>query len=81
MPLVRRAGAGPGVGLYETAIPWADWWTDEGRDAMLRETEANVVAAQGIDPSNPSRDRLLMAWATCLPEVHDAFAAPSPGRS
>ena len=67
-----------GVGLYETAIPWADWWTDEGRDVMLRETEANVAAARGIDPSNPSRERLLMAWATCLQEVQDAFAAPFP---
>ena len=19
-----------GIGLYETAIPWADWWTDDG---------------------------------------------------
>jgi pimeloyl-ACP methyl ester carboxylesterase len=65
-----------GVGLYETAIPWADWWTDAGRDAMWRETEANVVAAEGIDPSNPARDRLRMAWATCLQEVGDAFAAP-----
>ena len=65
-----------GVGLYETAIPWADWWTDDGRDAMLHETEANVAAAEGIDPSNPARDRLRMAWATCLQEVRDAFDAP-----
>ena len=67
-----------GVGLYETAIPWAQWWTDDGRDAMLRETEANVAAAEDIDPSNPARDRLRMAWATCLQEVLDAFAAPFP---
>ena len=78
VPRWRRPRWSSGVGLYETAIPWADWWTDEGRDVMLRETEANVAAAQGIDPSNPSRERLLMAWATCLQEVHDAFAAPFP---
>jgi pimeloyl-ACP methyl ester carboxylesterase len=65
-----------GIGLYETAVPWADWWTDDGRDAMLRETEANVAAADGIDPTNPARDRLRMAWATCLQEVRDAFGAP-----
>ena len=65
-----------GVGLFETAVPWADWWTDDGRDAMLRETEANVAAAEDIDPSNLARDRLLMAWATCLQEVRDAFDAP-----
>jgi pimeloyl-ACP methyl ester carboxylesterase len=67
-----------GVGLYETAIPWAPWWTDVGRQAMLRETEDNVAAAEQIDPSNPARDRLRMAWATCLQEVLDAFAAPFP---
>ncbi len=32
-----------GVGLYETAIPWAEWWTNAGRDAMLQETEGNVA--------------------------------------
>jgi pimeloyl-ACP methyl ester carboxylesterase len=65
-----------GVGLYETAVPWAGWWTDDGRGAMLHETEANVAAAEDIDPSNPARDRLRMAWATCLQEVRDAFEAP-----
>ncbi len=67
-----------GIGLYETAIPWADWWTDDGRDAMLRETEANVALAERIDPSNAARNRLQMAWATCLQEVVEAFGAPFP---
>jgi pimeloyl-ACP methyl ester carboxylesterase len=65
-----------GVGLYETAVPWADWWTDEGRDAMLHETQANVAAAEDIEPTNPARDRLRMAWATCLHQVREAFDAP-----
>jgi pimeloyl-ACP methyl ester carboxylesterase len=67
-----------GIGLYETALPWADWWTDDGRDAMRRETEDNVAAAGRIDPSNPARARVQMAWATCLQEVLDAFGAPFP---
>ena len=65
-----------GLGLFETAVPWADWWTDEGRDAMLRETEGSVAAAEEIDAANPARDRLRMAWATCLAEVREAFTAP-----
>ena len=67
-----------GIGLYETAIPWADWWTDDGRDAMLRETEANVALSERIDLSNPARNRLQMAWVTCLQEVLEAFDAPFP---
>jgi pimeloyl-ACP methyl ester carboxylesterase len=64
------------LGLYETAVPWAPWWTDEARDAMWRETEASVARAEEIDPSNPSRDRVRMAWATCRDEVAEAFDGP-----
>ncbi len=65
-----------GLGLYETAVPWAPWWTDEGRQAMWRETEASVAAAEAIGTANPARDRLRMAWATCAGEVREAFAGP-----
>ena len=37
---IGAALAAPGrvraLGLYETAIPWAPWWTDEGRADMWR---------------------------------------------
>lgn len=65
-----------GIGLYETAIPWAEWWTDEGREAMLHETEANAASAEQMDPSSGSHARVRMAWATCLRQVCDAFDGP-----
>lgn len=79
LPVIGAALAAPelvrGIGLYETAIPWAEWWTDDGRDAMLQETEANAAAAQ-TNPSNRPDGPVRMAWTTCVRQVLDAFEGP-----
>lgn len=71
---VRRPGRFASLGLYETAIPWAQWWTGDDRAAMLAETERNAAAAH--DPGSIRSPRMEVAWASCHREVLDAFAAP-----
>jgi pimeloyl-ACP methyl ester carboxylesterase len=62
------------IGLYETAIPWAEWWTEGERVAMLGEIEGNTAAVR--DGSSEDRARLEVAWESCRQEVVDAFMAP-----
>ncbi|HEV3213353.1 MAG TPA: alpha/beta fold hydrolase [Acidimicrobiales bacterium] len=76
---LRRPDLVDGLGLYETAVPWGAWWSDEERTAMLAEVDGNVDAARdeasaGRDAA--SADRLVVAWDACRRQVLDALAAP-----
>lgn len=71
---LRNQGRVRSLGLYETAVPWAGWWSDDERAAMLSATEANVTAARARDAED--RERLVVAWQSCLNEVRDALGAP-----
>jgi pimeloyl-ACP methyl ester carboxylesterase len=66
------------VGLYETAMPWADWWTDDERAAMLAQVDRNMAAVATAARSTETVDsaRLEVAWASCRRQVLDAFNAP-----
>jgi pimeloyl-ACP methyl ester carboxylesterase len=71
---LRRPALFISIGLYETAIPWADWWTEGERVAMLEEIERNSAAVR--EGASPDRGRLEVAWESCRQEVVDAFGAP-----
>jgi pimeloyl-ACP methyl ester carboxylesterase len=66
------------VGLYETSILFAEWWTDEARDRMIAEIDTNAAAAiaRAADLSPEDRAQLEVAWASCRQDVLDGFAAP-----
>jgi len=69
----QRPGRILSLGLYETAVPWADWWTEDDRAALLAETDRNASAAL---LESKERARMDVAWASCRREVLDAFAGP-----
>jgi pimeloyl-ACP methyl ester carboxylesterase len=71
---LRRPQVFEAVGAFETAIPWASWWTEPERASMLGQTRANVEANRAS--GGEERERLQAAWDTCLREVLDALAAP-----
>lgn len=76
---LRRPDLVDAVGLYETAIPWGEWWSDEDRAAMLAEVVRNAAAArgaQGAGHDGDSAERLVVAWDACRRQVLDALAAP-----
>lgn len=69
---LRRPELVEAVALYETAIPWGEWWTPSARARMLAEIDVNTAAAtEGPDPA-----RLAVAWAACRRQVLDAMAGP-----
>ena len=61
------------IGLFETAIPWGDWWTARDRASMMNEIDHNAAAAH--EGPAAQRLRLEVAWASCRNEVLDAFSA------
>jgi len=71
---LRRPELFEAVGLYETAIPWEEWWTDRERTAMLEEIERNAEAARGGRPDE--RAQAEVAWTSCRQEVLEALRAP-----
>jgi pimeloyl-ACP methyl ester carboxylesterase len=71
---LRRPHVFASLGTFETAIPWADWWTEPERASMRDQTEANLAANMASE--SDERERLQVAWETCLREVLDALAAP-----
>jgi pimeloyl-ACP methyl ester carboxylesterase len=73
---LRDPGLVRAVGLYETALPWAEWWTEDQRRAMLNEIERNTTKAARSDREPEVRERLAAAWASCHRDVLDAFAGP-----
>jgi pimeloyl-ACP methyl ester carboxylesterase len=73
---LRRPELCDALGLYETAVPWADWWSDEERAAMLAEVDRNAAAATAGAPATADPARLEVAWASCRRQVLDAFGAP-----
>jgi len=62
------------IGLYETAVPWADWWSEADRATMLEETERNFALAS--ETATPEGERLEVAWRCCRRQVLDAFGGP-----
>jgi pimeloyl-ACP methyl ester carboxylesterase len=76
--LRRPELCGP-IGLYETAVPWGEWWTDAERAAMLAEIDKNMEAAQAAESAK--RDRLGVAWASCRRQVLEAFDGPFDWRA
>jgi len=64
------------IGLYETAIPWGEWWTDDERSAMVAEVERNVHAS-GRE-TVVDAERIQVAWESCQREVEEAVAGPFP---
>lgn len=71
---LRRPELFGSIGLYETAIPWGDWWTDADRSAMIEEIDANWAAAR--ESNAREAPRLEVAWESCRNEVLEAFSAP-----
>jgi len=71
---LRRPELFEAVGLYETAIPWAEWWSDRERDAMLEEIERNTAAA--LERAPDERAQVEVAWRSCRQEVLEALQAP-----
>ena len=71
---LRRPELFKSIGLYETAIPWAQWWTDHERAAMMEEIDRNAAAAR--ESVSEERPRLEVAWESCRNEVLEAFGAP-----
>jgi pimeloyl-ACP methyl ester carboxylesterase len=71
---LRRPELFEAVGLYETSIPWEEWWTDRERRAMLEEIERNAEAARGGTPHQ--RAQAEIAWRSCRQEVLEALRAP-----
>ena len=61
-----------GVAIYETAVPWGEWWTPQARTDMLAEVERNAAAAG----DGPDAARRVVAWAACRRQVLDAMAGP-----
>jgi pimeloyl-ACP methyl ester carboxylesterase len=71
---IRRPALFDSIGLYETAIPWADWWSDSDRTFMLAETDKNLAAASE-EPTGDG-ERRAVAWQCCRRQVVDAFDGP-----
>jgi pimeloyl-ACP methyl ester carboxylesterase len=67
---LRRPDLVTAVGLYETAMPWASWWTSGERSQMLAQIEASMRRAasrSGPDPALAARRR--SEWRACAHEV------------
>jgi pimeloyl-ACP methyl ester carboxylesterase len=76
---LRRPDLVDSVGLYETAVPWGEWWSDDERTAMLAEVDRNVAAARDAASAGSHAeiaDRQVVAWDACRRQVLDALAAP-----
>ncbi|HEV3328965.1 MAG TPA: alpha/beta fold hydrolase, partial [Acidimicrobiales bacterium] len=43
---LQRPDLTEAVALYETAIPWGDWWTEDARATMLAEIDRNAASAR-----------------------------------
>lgn len=71
---LRRPELFEAVGLYETAIPWEEWWTDRERAAMMEEIERNTAAA--LERTTDERAQAEVAWTSCRREVLEALQAP-----
>lgn len=69
---VRRPELVRSVGLFETAAPWADWWSAQDRADLVERTQANAdqAAARGANR------RAQVAWQTCLRDVRSVLAPP-----
>jgi len=65
------------IGLYETSLLFADWWSEDDQRTMLDEIERNTQAAKAraaeFDPDE--RSRIATAWECCRQDVLDGFAA------
>jgi len=71
---LRRPELFASLGLYETAIPWSDWWSEVEREVMITEIDRSAEAmASG---SSLERDRLNVAWQSCRRQVLEAFDGP-----
>jgi pimeloyl-ACP methyl ester carboxylesterase len=71
---LRRPELFEGIGLYETAIPWAEWWSNRERHAILEEIERNSAAA--LEATSDERAQAEVAWTSCRQEVLEALQAP-----
>lgn len=74
---LRRPDLIRAVGLYETAMPWTDWWTPAERSQMLAQIDANTRRAAshaGLDPAQAARRRT--EWQACRHEVTSLFREP-----
>jgi pimeloyl-ACP methyl ester carboxylesterase len=74
---LRRPDLVRSVGVYETAMPWADWWTQDARDSMLAEIDVNAARALGRTAIDPKvRAGRQTEWAACRNEVTGIFEEP-----
>jgi pimeloyl-ACP methyl ester carboxylesterase len=74
---LRRPDLIRAVGLYETAMPWTDWWTPAERSQMLAQIDANTRRAAsraGLDPAQAARRRT--EWQACRHEVIGLLREP-----
>jgi pimeloyl-ACP methyl ester carboxylesterase len=71
---IERPVSFDSIGLYETAIPWADWWSDSDRASMIIETNENLTAAN--EEPTTDGERRAVAWQCCRRQVIDAFDGP-----
>jgi pimeloyl-ACP methyl ester carboxylesterase len=71
---LRRPELFEAVGLYETAIPWAEWWSDRERHAIMEEIDRNSAAA--LEGTSDERAQAEVAWTSCHQEVLEALQAP-----
>jgi pimeloyl-ACP methyl ester carboxylesterase len=65
------------VGIYETALPWSEWWSDAERAGMLDNVRSNTRRALDRHPAgDPAHDRTVAAWRACELDVLSLFAGP-----
>ena len=71
------------VGLYETSLLFAPWWTDEDRDRMVDEMDVNAASAvaRAAERNPKTVARTEMAWACVHRDVLDGFATPFDWRA
>lgn len=74
---LRRPDLVGAVGLFETAIPWAPWWSAAQRQAMISDMERTAASAlQSAAHSELPRQRAV--WAATRRDVSALLEEPFP---
>jgi pimeloyl-ACP methyl ester carboxylesterase len=71
---IERPVSFSSIGLYETAVPWANWWSDVERASLLAETDKNLAAASEAPATD--HEQRTVAWQCCRRQVIDALDGP-----
>jgi pimeloyl-ACP methyl ester carboxylesterase len=74
---IRRPDLVASLAIYETAMPWASWWTAAARAEMLEQIDTAIERSRTAGDS-PRKQR---AWAGCRIDVVSMFGTPFDWRA